>query len=151
MRAIMRGLRLGSMWSVQNARQFLMPKIFFKTPNITLQPSLKSRPDQSRLHTSRMLEVSRFSSRLNSVVRRGLRERAMVLVMEAIFYKADISNLDLAIGWMKRNILMNELFFGTAKNAVNFYLWFWLTTNEWQYVMKADSYFYIIHKLFLHP
>ena len=43
-------------------------------PNITLQPSLKSGPDQSRLHTSRRLDVARFSSRLNSAVRRGLGE-----------------------------------------------------------------------------
>ena len=42
------------------------------------------------------------------------------MVMEAIFYKADISNSDLVFGWMKENILMKELFFGTAKNAVNF-------------------------------
>ena len=47
-----------------------MSEIFFKTPNISLQPSLKSGPDQSRLHGPRRLEVSRFSSRLNSAVRR---------------------------------------------------------------------------------
>src|SRR5437773_230141 len=67
-------------------------------PNITLQPSLKSGPDQSRLHTSRRLVVSRFSSRLNSAVRRGVRGRAKALVMEAIFYKAVISNSDLVFG-----------------------------------------------------
>src|SRR5438046_2620869 len=43
---------------------------FTSAPNISLQPSLKSGFDQSRLHTLRMLDVSRFSSRLNSVVRR---------------------------------------------------------------------------------
>ena len=64
----------------------------------TRKPSLKSGPDQSRLHTSRTLDVPRFSSRLNSAVRRRFRERAKVLVMEAIFYKADISNSDLVFG-----------------------------------------------------
>jgi len=44
----------------------------------------------------------------------------MVLVMEAIFYKAVISNSDLVFGEMKGDILTNELLFGTAKNAVNF-------------------------------
>ena len=38
----------------------------------------------------------------------------MILVMEAIFYKAGISNADLVIGRMKGNILMNELLIGTA-------------------------------------
>src|SRR5947208_2434767 len=52
---------------------FVLSKVFMNnticsTPNITLQPSLKSGPDQSRLHTSRILEVSRFSSWLNSAV-----------------------------------------------------------------------------------
>jgi len=64
--------------------------------------------------------VPRFSSRLNSVVRRGFRERTKAVVMEAIFYKADISNSDLMFGRMKGNILMNEFFFGTAREAVNF-------------------------------
>src|SRR5438034_11272066 len=99
---------------------FRMNRILFSAPNITLQPSLKSGPDQSRLHAPRILEVSRFSSRLNSAVRRGFRERAKALVMEAIFYKADISISDLLFGRMKGNMLTNELFFGTAKNAVNF-------------------------------
>ena len=98
MRAIMRGVRHGAKEGGYSVRHNQRPEFFISTPNISLQPSLKSGLDQSRLHTSRRLEVSRFSSRLNSAVRRGFRERAMVLVMEEIFYKAVISNSDLEFG-----------------------------------------------------
>ena len=69
---------------------------------------------------ARSIQVMNGAGRVNSVVRRGFRERAKALVMEAIFYKADISNSDLLLSRMKGNILMNELIFGTAKNAVYF-------------------------------
>src|SRR5947208_3430788 len=59
----------------------------FGAPNITLQPSLKSGFDTSSLTLSQTLVVTRFSGRLNSVVRRGLVEEFMKkLNWEIIMY-----------------------------------------------------------------
>ena len=87
MRAIMRGSRRGAIKDGHSARYNQRTEFTFLTPNITLQPSLKSGLDQSRLHASRILDILRFSSRLNSVVRRDLEEELLYSIHLFVIYE----------------------------------------------------------------